>query len=525
MKRLYLLLLCFATFSSIYSQKNELDSIFAELDKAMADRKIYIGQKDQRMAETKKMLTAPDLALDQRYHINNTLQSEYLYYYPDTAKIYLLDNIRIAKELNNHKWEVESKLALIRYYSIKGLYIDAINALDSIRPDAYSQGLINSYYSVSKQLYRFYSSANNNLPQEYFNYRDSLLMLTNKDSWVYPFLVAEKLIDNGQWEEGRALLFSLFESEEKGSHRQAMLANNIGQTYKIDNNYELQKKYFAISAIGDIKNAVRAHESFRFLAIACYETNEIDRAYKYISQSMEDAIYIDFNMRKVEASQIFPMIQKSYQHKLQAEKDRFFYLMILVSIISFLLVVGVFYIYLQMNRLTTMRKNLIETNKQLNKANEELTNANLLKQTYITQFLSVCSLYIKKMEMYQNILNKKAMNRQLEDLYSSLKSKDLIEKELKELYVLFDKLFLRLYPCFVEEINSLLPDNEKFKLKKTDNMSAELRIFALIRLGITDSSAIAEFLHCSVKTVYNYRARIRNIALVSSEEFEERIKT
>jgi len=530
MKRLYLLFLCF-TAISMYSQKNELDSIFVELDRAIANKNIYFEQKEQQIAALKKSFNMPNLTLEQRFQLNNDLYSEYQYNSPDSAVFYVYDNIRIAQELKNQNLLVKSKLTLIRYYSIKGLYINAVNALDSIRSDAYAQGLMTLYYSVYKQLYRFYFSANNNLPQAYFNYRDSLLMATDKNAWSYPYIAVEKMIEDGQLDEGKTLLLSLFEKAEKGSHLQAMLANSIGNTYKNDHNYQMQKKYFAIAAIGDIKNAVREHESFRSLAIACYETNDIERAYKYISQSMEDAMFTGFNMRKTEASQFFLIIQDAYQRNLQAEKDRFRHLMIGTSIIAFLLAIGIFYIYRQMNKVKIMRKNLDEINKQLNKLNEELvkvnvelTDANLLKETFITQFLRICSLYVNKMEKYQSNLNKKAMNRQLDDLYSMLKSRDIINNELKELYELFDSIFLNLYPDFVEKINCLLPEDIKFKVKKMANLSAELRIFALIRLGITNSAAIAEFLHCSVKTVYNYRAHIRNAALVSGEEFEERIK-
>ncbi|MCC8146838.1 MAG: DUF6377 domain-containing protein [Bacteroidales bacterium] len=443
----------------------------------------------------------------------------------------MYDNICIAKELNNPSWLTESKLSLIRHYSTEGLYLDAVRALDSIRPQAYKHGLLTSYYSVYKQLYLFYSASNDFFPPEYFLYQDSLLMATDKNSNVYPFLVAEKLSDTEHSKEARDILLPLFDAAEEGSHLQAMLANSIGRTYRGENNYEMQKKYFALSAIGDVKNAVREHESFRSLAIACYQTNDIERAYKYISQSMEDAIFTNFNMRMIEASQFFPIIEKSYQQKLEKEKNRFFYLAILTGVIAVFLIIGIIYIYRQMNKLAAIRKSLSDTNAQLNQINEEAVNmnrelseSNLLKETYITQFLHVCSLYVKKMEKYQSLLNKKAMDRQLEDLYKILKSRDMIDNELKELYGLFDKIFLNLYPNFVEELNKLLPDEEQFKLKKDDSMTAELRMLALIRLGITDSSAIAEFLHYSIKTIYNYRTRLRNKALVRSEDFENEVK-
>lgn len=530
LKHLILLLFCF-TFLTVYSKKNELDSIFRELDKAMENKSIYIERKEKRIAELKKMFSTPNLTQEQRFQVNNNLYSEYSHYNPDSAKVFIYDNIRIAQELDSTQWLVRCKLDLVRHYSSEGLYIDAVNALDSIRPDAYAFNLMSTYYSVYKQLYSFYLSQNSHLREEYFNYQDSLLMVTEENTLAYLLLTSEKLIDAGHMEEGRALLVPLFEKEEDGSHMQAKLANTIGKTYRGGEDYNMQKKYFAISAIADIKSGIREHESFRSLAITCYETNDIDRAYKYISQSMEDAIFTNFNMRMIEASQFFPIIEKSYQAKLQAEKDRFFYLATLTSIIAFFLIIGIIYIYLQMSKLTAIRKNLATTNKQLNEINEDmrrvnkdLSEANLLKETYITQFLHVCSLYVKKMEKYQNSLNKKLMEQKMDELNRMLKSRDMVESELKELHELFDKIFLSLYPNFVDEVNNLLPESEQFNLRSKESMTTELRIFALIRLGITDSSAIAKFLHNSIKTIYNYRTRLRNKSVVSGDEFEERIK-
>lgn len=531
LKRLWVFALCLSFIGNVSSHKKELDSIFAELDKVMDNQSFYVKQKEKQIIELKKMFQTPDLSLEQSYQINSRLHKEYNYYQPDSAKLFLYDNIQIAEQLNSHRKLIQTRLSLIGHYALEGLYIHAVNALDSIRSEADAEGLIRDYYSTYKLLYYFYSSMENKLPAEYFLYQDSLLSTMDKQESLYALLYAEKLMDAGRWEESRDMFLPLFEIAENGSHTQAMLANCIAKTYWAEKNYDMQKKYFAISAIADMKNAIRQHESFRSLAIVCYETNDIKRAYQLISQSVEDALSTNFAMRLIETSRFFPIIEKAYQQKIQEEKKRFLYLSVLTGIMVLFLIIGLLYLYKQMKNLAMIRKNLAETNRQLSKINEEivrmnndLSEANLLKETYIAQFLNVCSLYVSKLEKFQNMLNKKAMDRQLEELYRILKSRDMIDNELKELYGLFDKIFLNLYPDFVQEINRLLPANEHFLLKKGNTMSAELRIFALIRLGITDSCAIAEFLHYSIKTIYNYRTRLRNKTLVPSEEFEDRIK-
>ena len=187
-----------------------------------------------------------------------------------------------------------------------------------------------------------------------------------------------------------------------------------------------------------------------------------------------------------------------------------------------------------MKRLARIRKELYKTNTKLNElntnlqssnsllltVNTELSDANRIKETYIGHFLDLCSTYISKLEKYQNTLNKKAVEKKLDELYKMLKSSEMIDNELKELYENFDNIFLHLYPNFFEELNSLLVEEERFELKQNELLNTELRILALIRLGITDSSKIASFLHYSANTIYNYRTRVRNKAAVPREEFE-----
>jgi len=326
----------------------------------------------------------------------------------------------------------------------------------------------------------------------------------------------------------------MFHESEDESHWRAVLAYSIGETYREENNYEMQKKYYAISAISDIKNAIKENASMRTLAIAFYETNDVETAYKYIQQSMEDAVFSNARLRTMEVSEVFPIIEKSYQLKIEAQKNRLFYLVICIGVLSLFLVIAVIYVYIQLRKLAKARQSLFEANAQLqnlnkdlqennekiNEINKELSEANLLKETYISKFLEICSMYIDKLQKYQNTLNKKAMDRKLDELYQILKSRDMIEHELKELYEMFDNIFLHLYPNFVEEFNSLLLENERFELKSTELLNPELRIFALIRLGITDSSKIADFLHYSATTIYNYRTRVRNKAAVPRDEFE-----
>lgn len=531
-----IIILLYPIVSFSQAKKTELDSILYVLDETIADKEIYVKQKELRITDLKKLLSISGITPEQSYDINSKLYNEYKSFIPDSAVGYLQKNIQIAKELKNSTWLDESKINLSMLYSVSGMYIDSEKLLNSINAASLPGWLLRNYYDSYKQLFYFYPS-NKASKENYEIYRDSLLGCIELGSNDYKIVYSEKLTHSGEYEQAREILLPMFYESEDESHWHAVLAYAIGETYRGENNYEMQKKYYAISAISDIKNVIKENASIRALAIAFYETDDVERAYKYVQQSMEDAVFSNARLRTMEVSQVFPIIEKSYQHKLETQKDRLFYLVICIGLLSLFLIIAIVYVYIQLRKLAKARqsvskvnkqlndlnKDLKDNNKKMNEINKELSEANLLKETYISQFLDTCSMYINKLEKYQNTLNKKAMERKLDELYKMLKSKEMIENELKELYEMFDNIFLHLYPNFVEEFNALLVEEERIDLKPTELLTPELRIFALIRLGITDSSKIASFLHYSATTIYNYRTRVRNKSAVPREEFESRV--
>ncbi|NDV46721.1 hypothetical protein D0T49_06635 [Paludibacter sp. 221] len=526
-----LILLCaFLPFVSLLSQKSELSSLFALLDSTIQNKEIYVEQKEARINELKKILKLPNVTSEQIYRIHTDLQNEYLSFIPDSAKKYARENLQIAEELNNEDWILESKLMLIQLYSKAGLYLDALDILNSINRPAIPEKFLTHYYSACKQFYYNYLSGNVLNNQPYLNYQDSLFVLTKEGSRQYKYALAEKLMDTGEWAKAREILLPIFDETEDGSHLQAMMAYWIGCTYRGENDYAMQKKYFVISAIADMKNAVKEHESFLALAVSCYETNETERAYKYVYQSMEDAVFANLSMKTLKVSQFFPIIEKAYNDKIQEQNGKLAGMLFFIGILSVILIIIIVFVIIQLGKLAKARRHLSETNTRLKSLNDDmvrtnnaLSEANLLKETYIGEFLNICSVYIKKLEKYQHSINKMVIDRQFEELAKSLRSRDMLEEELKNLYDIFDKVFLRLYPGFVEEFNKLLPEDERFNIKNNDSLNTELRVFALIRLGITDSTQIAEFLRCSIRTVYNYRTRIRNKSFVNKDDFENEV--
>ena len=202
----------------------------------------------------------------------------------------------------------------------------------------------------------------------------------------------------------------------------------------------------------------------------------------------------------------------------------------LICVLSVVLVLLFVYLYKQLRRVNRIKEELSDTNEKLARLNEELgekneqlSDSNAVKVQYIARFFDLCSMYIDKMDDYRKSLKKLAQDRKFEDLYKRLKSTSMLEEEQEELYKNFDAIFLNLYPSFVEDFNALLTEDERIVLKQEDLLNKELRIYALLRLGITDSVKIASFLRCSLSTVYNYRTKVRNKAAISREEFEKKV--
>ena len=274
------------------------------------------------------------------------------------------------------------------------------------------------------------------------------------------------------------------------------------------------------------------------LAQLLYENGDMERAYQYMRFSWNATKFYNARLRSWQSADVLSLIDKTYQAMIEKQNDRLQQYLVLITALLVLLIGALGYIYRQMKKLAVARNHLQTANHQLNQLNEELqqmnacltsTNAELsesnqIKEEYIARFIKLCSTYINRLDAYRRMVNKKVSAGQIAELLKITRSQDALDEELEELYANFDTAFLHLFPDFVKKFNALLQDNEQIILKKDELLNTELRIFALIRLGIEDSSQIAEFLRYSVNTIYNYRAKVKNKARGSREDFEDLVR-
>lgn len=526
-------LICFFLGFYVISFAESRDSIMIRLDEVMSKKESYVNEKEQRILGLKQFLALHNLSSTQLYETYQKLYFEYRKFKTDSAVHYVLRNRKIATDIGKPELQYETELQLAGLYSTKGMYIEAKNILDKIDKKKIPSSLIPEYYRTQNDFYSHYALSNKE--EKYYRmssyYRDSLLLVLDRNSLEYQIEYATKELYDLKKEKATKLFKELLDKTTDDDPNRALIAYFLGYTYKEQNNLEQQKRYFSISAISDITNCIKDNASFQNLALTYYELGDIDKAYRFIQSAIEDAIFCNVRYRTIESSEFYPIINSTYSKKENIQKEKLKTYLILISVLSLALFFGMVFIYNQMKKLSLIRKQLYNTNLELVKLNQDLqdTNsnleeANLVKEEYIARFFDQCSEYIDKLENYRKNLNVKAKNNQLEELLTMIKSRTFIETELEELFHNFDSVFLNIYPTFIEEFNTLLMPNEQICPKPGELLNTELRIFALIRLGITDSVKIANFLRYSLRTVYNYRTRVRNKAAGSRDEFEEIVK-
>jgi hypothetical protein len=531
---LLLLLVCPVQASDSDSTK----TILAKLNHALANKQKYVELKEERILNFKKIKSA-DLSKDQEYNYNLALYKEYQKFNSDSAIFYVKRNLKIAEELHKKEWFNLAQLQLANLYSSSGKYRESEAILKNINKKKLHKSLLPNYYIAYREFYEHYNANSNS--KEFVNqigrYRDSLLGILNPHSLDYKINKIQNNIYNKKFAVAEKELLNLLKGRKDDNPQYAMITYLLGNISEKKHQIDSVKKYYALSAISDIKQAIKDNASLQELAMVFYDLEDVDMAYKLTQSAIEDALYCNVQFRTLLMSQVYSIINTAYLEREAKRKSDLKFYLLCISLLSVFLIIAVVYVYKQMKKVSRIRGKLYETsqklaelnqditntNNQLQESNAQLSESNHIKEEYIAHFFNLCSAYINKLENYRVILNKKATAKQFDEIYRMLKSTTLVDNELEELYKNFDIIFLNLYPTFVKDFNALLINEEQIVLKQGELLNTELRIFALIRLGITDSVKIAAFLRYSLSTIYNYRTRARNKAVVSRNDFEEMV--
>ncbi|MDN3491571.1 DUF6377 domain-containing protein [Winogradskyella bathintestinalis] len=538
-------ILFLVTPSLSYTQN--IDSLLVVLEDTMSKQMDYDLLKEKRINNLKILLEDPNASLENQYYIINRLIDEYEYYSFDATLNFIEKNLKLANELDNNLFKQEITLRLAKLLATTGRYDESIKLLEEINPSNLSQDLIREYYIIYKRCYyelRSISRVNHisdKYNQLYFAYKDSLdaqISKLGKNSKLYLEVAEQNYRDEGITKKALEINAQRLALAKMGTREYAMIAfNRSYMSHELDGNTLNQKKYLILSAISDIKSSVKDNASMANLAVILFEEGDVERAHKYIDFSFEDAKFYNSKLRFLDISNVLPAISKSYENESIIQNNKLKKQLIFISVLSGVLMIALFLIFKQYKKIKLGREHLRTANMQLSELNEklnftnkdlkrlyeELSAVDLIKEQYIGTFLNLYSDYIDKLDSYRKTVRKYIVTNKTNDLLELIKTKNIVDEELKIFYKNFDKSFLHIYPNFIKNFNALLKEDERIVVKEDNSLSVELRIFALIRLGISNSSQIAKILRYSVNTIYNYRVKIRNIA-INREEFENKVK-
>ena len=550
MKRLLTIILLLLPMV-ICAQQVDIESRYKQIDKAIAEFPRYVAQREAKITAARNAFEQS--SGQQKYEESYRLYELYRPFVSDSAIYFLRQSIDLAEQQSDHNGSVRCRSQLAIRCSNIGLYDEALNILDSIRLGSGLDKLVlGTYYEAYNNVYGELS---------YYTRLDDMRQLYQRKEQYYKQLMFEHLPATsescflrreqaaqaeGKLKEAMAINDEWMKTVEPGSHPYALTALYRYIEYKLQGDSTQMLYWLTESVLADIRNAAMDQGSMWELANELMLSGDVDRASRYISYTSDCANRYGSRQRNWQIAPLLTHIANEYKSQSERTTSQLWGTLIVISILALLLLGALFFVHRRNSQLhaarndlktsndelasanrllATQKDELSQLNSKLSTLNSQLSESNRVKEEYIGRFMSLCSQYIDKLDNYRKMVNKKMKNKELDELFQISKSTELKEKELEELYENFDTVFLHLFPNFIDDFNALLQPEMQIHPKEENRLTTDIRIFALFRLGFEDSSKIAEFLHYSVNTIYNYRARIKNGALGNREQFENRVKT
>ncbi len=510
--------------SCVDAYRHPLADEFERLDSELARMEEYVKEKEAKISTIEGLLASDDLSPEQKYGLYGHLYQECVAYQFDKAKASLESQEVIAAELEDRSLMNSAVVEKAMLFTTAGMFLEAQALFQQLDTTTFNYQQKISWYNARQKFlhdYQEYVRTSGITVPEAVNiraYQDLILKNTPKDSPLNHHIYIMRLIEEQRWDEAYSENLRIIEGQNKSSRDYAVQCYWQGFICENLEREEETIRWWIESAICDIRGAIKDNAALCSVAIKLTDPHDTDRAFRYIRISLDDAIFYNAKLRKVQIASTFPWIEKAYRDSRDLQmKDRSRYLMVTVLVAFLLLVILTYTVRLYRKRqrsakeieakniqLDAYTKSIMAVEEDLRRTNLDLVEANAAKEEYLGLFLSMCSGYLDKL--------RKTLPR------------DQYEAELKNFYKTFDTSFLSLYPTFVEDLNALLTEEGRIVVKEGGLLNTELRIFALIKLGITQSSHIASLLRYSVNTIYNYRAQVKNAALSDRENFEENVR-
>lgn len=518
--------------------KGDNNQLYKQLDAALAQRAHYIELKEKSLNDIKqgaKYVTSNE----DKLKLYEQLANDYKAYEYDSAMTYVNKGLLLAQKSNNILFNKRFRLSQTRLLITRGFYAEAKEILQKIAPKEDSHNYQFLYYHTLYELYNnwaAYCESNEfskNYNQKKMEYLKKAIELSPKKDAFYYYLMGELYYFSNHPNNNRTIQYykKALNMEKGNSRLHAMTAFALSEVYKKANNLKLMEHYLLVAAISDITSATKENVALQDIALFIYKhkTRSLNKAQEYINLSLEDAYAYNNRLRRIEISSKLQMITNAYTDDIRATNSMLY---IALSVIFLLLLgVGLSSLFIRKkNKLLKQKKDEITAtsakmevlNSQLHLINDELKDTNQKRERLVKVYIDLCYKNIERNSKLRTLAVRKIKANQSKELLSLLSSSTNTEKENKEFLTEFDKAFLSLYPTFITELNKQLTESAHIQLKENGEMPPILRVCALLRLGITESSKIAGILSYSPQTIYNYRSLLKNNA-IDKEHFEENV--
>ena len=501
------------------------------LDEYIDRRELYTEQKEEKIKQLKIKLRMAHNN-DKRLSILDAIYREYYTYNYDSATVYANRGLAHALTDNNTYFATLNRINRAAVLSTGGLYSQAETLLSEIGEKNVPQQLKQYYYYTTTWLYTYWESFCDK--SEFKNYYRQkklqflrLTVNTTHSNYVglYAYLSGElAYLENPLGKNVLRHYTIAINNSQVNSRVHASAAYCIARYYREMGNMQLYEKYIIEAAISDMVCPLKENLALQELSTYLYkkDTKYADRAARYIYCSMEDAQFYNNRLRMLEISSILPIIATANQEALAHNERIVRGVLAVVSFLSLVLLAMAIFGYKQNKWLVTSRREVKSQNRQLTELNKRLIATNHRRETYMRLFMDISAVYIRKLIEYRKLVSRKIKANQAADLLKTINSYKLAEEEATTFYTRFDRAFIELYPGFVDELNSLLLPEAKIAQPSPNCLTTESRIYALMRLGVTDSQEIATLLFYSTQTIYNYKSAMRARA-INRDTFDDDI--
>ena len=510
------------------------EQLLLELDGYISASNMYVARKLDQMDALCKLARSTRDPL-RRYELEMNIAREFFAFSFDSTQFYLKHCQELARDvLEDQDLYNETSVQLGHLYAKAGSYLEASQLLyGGLDTTAFSPALMAEYvwdlYDFSKDL-----AGNSGMVEKLSippdsSFRPRLYQLLPKDSDRWRSVLRDDLMEQGRLASADSvnrLLLSTVKPEERNY---AIFAFFQSEIENLKGNQSERMAWLIRSAECDIVNAVKDYASLTMVAQNILPL-DVDRSFRYLRMAQEDAVLYNAKLRPWQISRFLMDVENAYSVRQDRQNKTGVISSILLAVLVLVLSLITYFLVVRSRKLSRMQKALAESNVQLAAANEELSvlnrqisKADKVKDAYIMDFLQGLSEQVALIRSQDNRFRNLLKQGKSDQLFRELAISERSEKALEDFYRKFDETFLALYPDFVEQFNALLQEDARI-VPPPGRLSTELRIFALIRLGVDDSKKIATMLDYSVSTIYNYKVSVKNAALGDRDKFEERVK-